>query len=246
MFSKILPLIAVFYICLVSVSFAQDVDDLTYITENYPPYNYMANGQVQGISVDVLRAMWSEMGYPEQPIKVLPWARGYHLTLQKRNHVLFAMAKTETREDLFKWLGPIYSVKHVLIGLAGKDIKIRSIEEAKKYQIGTILKDVAEELLKAFGFDKRHLQSVSALEQSIQKLKIGRIKLIAYSEKAFWDYVKVQGYDQDKFKTVFVLDSLKGYYAFNKNTPESLVQRFQKTLKSIESKRQKIVRQYLN
>ena len=36
--------------------------DLTYITEQYPPYNFQKNGELQGISVYLLEAVWQKMG----------------------------------------------------------------------------------------------------------------------------------------------------------------------------------------
>jgi len=36
--------------------------DLTYITEQYPPYNYQDDGKLQGISVDLLEKVWQKWG----------------------------------------------------------------------------------------------------------------------------------------------------------------------------------------
>ena len=36
--------------------------DLTYITEQFPPYNYQEDGKLQGISVDLLEMAWTENG----------------------------------------------------------------------------------------------------------------------------------------------------------------------------------------
>ena len=36
--------------------------DLTYYTEQLPPYNYMENGTLEGISVDLLEAITEKMG----------------------------------------------------------------------------------------------------------------------------------------------------------------------------------------
>jgi polar amino acid transport system substrate-binding protein len=35
--------------------------DLTYITEQYPPYNFERDGRLQGISIDLLEMMWDRM-----------------------------------------------------------------------------------------------------------------------------------------------------------------------------------------
>ena len=40
----------------------QSVDDLTIMTENYPPYNFEKDGRLQGISVDLMVLMLEKVG----------------------------------------------------------------------------------------------------------------------------------------------------------------------------------------
>jgi len=92
---SILQSIVVFSLLNSTVSAKEvDVADLFYMTEDYKPYNYVENNQLQGISVDLLKLMWKEMGYSEQKINQLPWARGYDFVQKKADTVLFATART--------------------------------------------------------------------------------------------------------------------------------------------------------
>ena len=108
-------------LCLWTVSFAQDASTLTYMTEEYPPYQYKEAGTLKGLSVDLLKLMWAKMGVPEQAIAVYPWARGYNLIQNHPNSVLFSMIRTPEREQMFKWVGPIFTARTVLIGLTQDD-----------------------------------------------------------------------------------------------------------------------------
>ncbi len=218
-----------------------DVDDLTYMTEEYRPYNYTEDGRLKGISVELLQLMWAKMGFGEQPIRVYPWARGYSLLQERENHVLFATTRTEERENQFKWVGPLYNAKIVLISLAESSVALNSLEDAKSYQIGTIQEDVSEQLLVAAGFNKGTLQSVSRIEQNIKKLLKGRIELIAYTERSFKNALQVKKINPDKFKTVFVVKEIKSYFAFNKSVPDVLIQRFQQALDSLRVEHQIIL-----
>ena len=74
----------------------------------------MENGELKGYCVDILKAVWKNMGGSEQPILVLPWARGYAMVQKEPNHMLFAMARTPERENQFKWVGPIYYADYEL------------------------------------------------------------------------------------------------------------------------------------
>jgi polar amino acid transport system substrate-binding protein len=48
-------------------------------------------------------------------IKIWPWARGYETALKEKNTVLFSTTRTEARENLFKWVGPIMPSRIVLV-----------------------------------------------------------------------------------------------------------------------------------
>ena len=91
--------------------------DLTYITEQFPPYNYQENGKLQGISVDLLEKVWENMGanLNRSVIQLLPWKEGYQETLDENGKVLFSTARLPQREQLFKWAGPIGPIRNVLL-----------------------------------------------------------------------------------------------------------------------------------
>ena len=91
--------------------------DLTYITEQYPPYNYQEDGRLQGISVDLLEKVWERLSVNlnRSAIQLLPWTEGYQRTLKENNTVLFTTFRIPEREQLFKWVGPIASGRDVLL-----------------------------------------------------------------------------------------------------------------------------------
>ncbi len=218
--------------------------DLTYMVEDYPPANYLESGELKGASVELLKRIWGVMGVPEQPIQIVPWARGYRLVQEQKKIVLFSMSRTEARETLFKWVGPIFRARHVLVGLADNDITLTSLEDAKPFTIGTIKEDVGEIALFQSGFNRKKLESVSSLEQNIRKLLAGRIDFICQSEDSVRDFVKMNKYDPKQFKTFLVVNEMGNYYAFHKDTPEVLIQTFQKALESLEEERHEILVRY--
>jgi polar amino acid transport system substrate-binding protein len=123
--------------------------DLTYITEQFPPYNYQEDGKLQGVSVDLLEKAWEKMGVNlnRSVIQLLPWKEGYQKTLDKKNMVLFSTARLPQREQLFKWAGPIGPIRNVLLAKRDKNISIKSPEDLEKYRIGAIYDDSAVQML---------------------------------------------------------------------------------------------------
>lgn len=213
-------------------SFSADMTaaDLRYLTEDYPPYNYESDGRMTGMSVDLLRLMWQEMGVPEQPIRLVPWARGYKIVQEQPGSALFAMSRNEERENLFKWVGPITVNRHVLVTRADRGIRIGALDAAKAYRIGTILEDVADSLLVQAGFE--NLERVSDFRLNLRKLDAGRIDMVAYGETSFREQVE----DPEKYTVVFVLRELQACYAFHRDTPDALVGNFQTALDRIRER----------
>ncbi len=232
--------------------FGQSVKDIKFMTENYPPFNFQNNGELQGISVDLITATMKRIDpdFKKSDIKLLPWARGYKIVQEEKNTCLFAMTRTEAREKLFKWAGPLAPALIVLTARKDRHIKINSIDDLKKYNIGTIMKDVGEQLLNEKGIPNSKLDRIGgtdAINKSIMKLNKGRIDLFSYDSNVLKWKIKQQGLNPADYETVYVLKKGKLSYAFNKNTSDKIVNRIQKVLDELkkDGTYQKILDKYL-
>ena len=221
-----------------------DPEKLVYLCENIPPSNFVEDGKLTGISVEMLRAVWERMGVPEQSIKVVPWARGYNALLTEKSRVLFSMSRTPERESRFKWAGPIFTVKNVFLGLASSKLRIARLSDAKSLRIGTIKDDVVEKMLAEAGFDPAKVDGVSALEQDFEKLRHGRIDLIAHSQQTLREFIKEKNYRAADFSVYFVFSQSPNYYAFSLDVPDSLVQRFQKAIDGLGKEHDQLLDKY--
>ncbi len=229
--------------------FAQSIDDLILMTEQYPPYNLEVDGKPQGIAVDTLVLMLQNVGskLTRKNIKVLPWARGYKSVQSQPYTCLFSTTRTKERENLFKWVGPVGINKIVLTAKKERNIKINSPEDLKKYRIGVISEDVAEQLLAELGISKYDMDRVPQTILNIRKLNVGRIDLWGYGEDvAKWE-IKTHGFDPGDYETAYVLKSKELYFAFNKETSDALIQKLQKALDEVKKRGdyQKILDKYL-
>jgi len=181
---------------------AQNAADLTYMTEEYPPFNYSKNGKLMGVAVDLLRAIWLEMGVPEQEILVFPWARAYKMAQTKPGTVLFSTTRNPEREHLFKWVGPIKSNPIGLIAKKDRHIKIDSFRDAKNYKIGTIREDYSETALANKGFDLDSFERTAKLISNIKKLDIGRIDLLVNNVEGTFHTIEANGLNRDNYECV--------------------------------------------
>lgn len=97
-----------------------NLSSLTFITEEYPPYNYVNNQQIKRFSVELLEAIFAATNTPlsRQDIRLYPWVRGYELAMSQPNTVLFSTTQTAARETSFQWVGPITQDRVALLAYA--------------------------------------------------------------------------------------------------------------------------------
>lgn len=207
----ILCLVFMIGISMTSTAFARSVDDLELMTENYPPYNFMDRNGLRGISVDLMVLMLKKVNSKQtlDDIKLLPWSDGYSALLNKKNTSLFAATRTEHREKLFKWVGPISSTTIALIARKDKNIKINSMEDVRKYKVGVVIDDIGKQLLVEAGIKLENLDragGVDVIPKSIEKLNAGKIDIWSYEENvANWG-IKAKGFDPDEYEAVYILE----------------------------------------
>lgn len=235
-------LILFFFIPVVLLG-ATGPEDLLYITEDYAPSNYLEKGELKGVSVDLLKAIWIRMGVGEQPIEVYPWARGYQMVQNRPDTVLFAMTRNNDREDLFKWVGPIYRGRYSLITLSSMKPENSNTDILKSRRIGALRNDLGYDLLIREGLSRDQIWEATSVEQLVKMLEAGRIDYISIYEDSIHQYSSASG-NELRFQTVRVLSENVMYYAFNLHTDSALIEKFQNALKDIDDQRKAIVEKY--
>jgi len=200
---------------------------LQMITEDYPPFNFEQDGQVTGISVDLLAAILAEAGSTQtiDEVRLMPWARGYSIVQEQPNTMLFATTRSQEREEMFQWVGPIADTKIVLLAKKGQ-IQFSDLDELKAYRIGTVRDDIGEQLLVQAGFNIDDLDRGNNPSSNVKKLAIHRIDIFAYEESVAKWKLKEIGESPEDYEVLYVLSQSQLYYALHK---ETLLQRnFQK------------------
>ena len=216
-------------------SLLADLNKLRFITEEYPPYNYVENDTVKGLAVDLLEQaflMTAEGSLARENIEVLPWARGYETTLQTPNSVLFSTTRTETRESLFHWVGPISKDRVVLMARKSSGITLDSIESINEtdLQIAVIHEDVGAHRLQELGVDSARVRTAMTNFSALSMLSADRVDLWAYSEDvAFW-LMDSHGFDKTEFESVYTLSEADLYFALNLETDPALVSQLQQAV----------------
>lgn len=136
------------------------------------------------------------------------------------------MTRTDTREDMFKWVGPIAEKRFSIYAKKDSPIVINDINDAGKYKIGVQRGGATEEHAVALGF--KNLEYATKSVQNLMRLTNGKTDLWYESASTQLQAVKERGIDPDQIKEIFVAKKSMMYIAFNKETPDDIIAKWQK------------------
>lgn len=211
---------------------APSIGKLVYMTDEYPPFNFQEGGELKGISVDLLEKTLNRMDCDlnRSDIELLPWYQGYQAVLEDNNSVFFSVPRLPGWEALFKWVGPISPTQTVIFAMDERAVKISSPAEMNRYRIGVVRGSAEQQLLTSLGVNAKSLVLEDNPNAIVKKLKSGSIDVdaFAYSEMpGIWLFNKSGIISKDYDIAYDLKDEVELYYAFNKETPDSVVFAFQ-------------------
>lgn len=212
-------------IIIFSCGFAQAQNELTIITEDYPPLNYVEEGQLKGPAVDIVEKIKSKLNITTE-IRVPSWERGYRMLNAEDNIVLFSITRTDTREKLFKWVGPLARGRYGFFAKKNSGIKLASLNDSEKYQVGVQINGGNEQLLRSKGFTT-NLSAVSSPIQNFTKLMRGRIDLW-YTDSATVAALTLQEKSPPGgIEELLIITKSELYIGFSKNTSDEVISAWQ-------------------
>ena len=212
---------------------------LTIVTEDWAPFQFEQGERVTGMATEVVEAVLREAQL-QGNIAIYPWARAYNLALRDKNTAIYSLARTSEREHHFLWIGEVAPYKIHLWKLRKReDIVINTLEDAKKYKMGGVYKDVKTEYLIAnHGFRTgKHIYIVHQDMLNLKMLLGGRIDYFPHSEvtmKAKLDQLGVSLSEVEKVYT-FTEGPLSRdlYLALNIESDKALASKLTLALKSV-------------
>lgn len=221
--------------------FASSNQKIKIFTEHYPPYNMKVAGELQGLSVDILSQTLKQMNSTQtkSDVKLTTWSRAYSIVQKLPNSMVFSTTRTEQRENLFKWVGPVSQTHIGIIALKNKNIVLNKVSDINNYKVGAVLKDVGEQLLLSNGIAKKNIQyvnGVDAINLSFTKMEKGRIDMFVYDTSVALQNAKNEGFDTSKYEVIHLFETADLYFAFNKDTDDKVINKWQKALDEVKQK----------
>lgn len=233
------PLISslVFFI-LISIGLSAQARPLELVTFQYPPYEYEENGEIKGVAVQVVKAVFNRMKQPIN-ITVIPWARALQRIQQGRADAIFTAYRTNARESFADFSNEILMPQTVSL-FVRKDTDIEfdgDLAALSDYQFGAVIKVSYGDLFDNAVKDKviSRVQLVGDGKQNLRKLVAGRVDIVVSNTYGARHILQKMDESDAVRELSPVLQNVPSYIAFSKKRELSDVRdRFDKILKSMK------------
>lgn len=220
-----------------NIAFADSVDDIRWIGQDYKPYSYIENDNRTGMMVEIAEAMMKKIGSNKtgKDIEISAFSKSFIRKNNDANTVFFPLAQLPEREKYFKWVGPITTDEPVLFAKKSKQIKINSPEDLNKYTIA--IKDgySAEKLLKKIGVKSDALKSNDSDNDSLDAITQDKVDLIACNRLTCLIEMKDKKLNPMNYEVVFQMQGSMLSFAFNKDTDQEILDKFSKAFEEFKS-----------
>ncbi|MDD1724281.1 MAG: transporter substrate-binding domain-containing protein [Methanospirillum sp.] len=208
-----------------------------FITEEYPPLNYVQDNIPAGLSTDLLIEALGRMNIELSPdnITVMAWSDGYQKTRSQNNTAIFSTARTPERENLFSWVGPLVEDPMVFYA-TNRSLETRRPDNGN-IRVVAIKDDIGEIAARDAGVSADHIFIVLTPSEAISRLVDGTSDVWVYAQHPGEKLIQTLAENVSSF---YVLDELarsRYYIAFNNQTEPTFVRALQDELDRMKTGR---------
>lgn len=204
-------------------------------TEEQPPFNYMNDmGQIAGRSTEVVQKIMNRIGV-QYPIHMKPWAEGYNTVLTTNHTALYSTIMTHEREPMFKWVGPIAEVEFSFFTCSDNPVEINTLDDLRKNgKIAVVQSDARDQYLESLQFNNTlkladDMECIKALSRGDAEFWLGTKDIYVQNVKrTMWENIP------DFRRIEIPIMSQRLYIAFNRETPDQVIEEWQRELDSIK------------
>ena len=227
------------FICIILFTAFSYAQPLRIVTEKLPPLQFnQSDGAITGAMVDIVNLLLQRTNI-ESSIEMFPWARSYQMALERKNTLIFSMLKGEDREDKFIWIGKLFAINSYLVALKSHGtINIDSIEDAKKYSVGSIRQDLAESYLRKNGFTEDENLYLSSDYTVLWQMLFSHRTDLAATNSILWKYeIEDSNLDPKQIEIVYQIPNIASdlYLAASIGTDKKIINQLKEALAAIKS-----------
>lgn len=216
-----------------------------YVDESGELHGIKHHGR-RAFNVELVREMMLLVKHPVQ-FRVLPFKRG-QIELNKKRKALFNIARTNLREKLYKWVGPIQIDDVYFYESIHRTPPLTDFEQAKHVPNICVLRGTSQhQNLIAQGFKNVH--DIKTWSACLNMLVANRVDLVPVSDSLITTMMHQANvtYKQIRKTPVWVQKNA-GYIAFSKDHSDDEINRWQHALDELKrsGKYDELVHLYLD
>lgn len=204
---------------------------------NVEPYVMEMDTGFHGPIIDIIDRIMTAAGNPvtTESYQYIVWARALRQARNEAGIALAGLAKTPDREEQFKWVGPLGTLRLDLWARTSNHIRLSTIQDSKKHTICVVRASAPENILVSqYNFTERDLVRVRSENIQLKMLEAGRVAIAVLPamgvEKAFARL----GLNPGEYEMVWSLAEQDLYLALNKETDDDLMERLQNALDQLK------------
>lgn len=212
---------------------------LTIVTEHSPPYQmFDSSNNVVGLTTSIVEAALARTDINYQ-ISIYPWSRSFVMAKENPNTCVYLMSRTQSREKHFQWVAPLVPIDDYFVGLSTRnDIKIDTLEDAKRYKVAVLKDDRTHHKLLELGFvENKNLYVINNTYSMLQLLLTRKTIDLVLADTINIEYrAKYNDIDPNLFRTYFKLTQrpIQLYFACSLQTPKKVITELQKAFTYIK------------
>jgi polar amino acid transport system substrate-binding protein len=227
---RIMSLLALFA-AIPSIAGAQT---LNLLTEDAYPFQYLEKQQLTGMAVEVVTEVFKRAGVARKD-ELLSWKDAYDRAQMHADTCVYSTSRTEDRERLFKWIGPIVQNKWAAFAKSGFKGTVSKAADFKQYRIGVLKGDAKERFLKELPVTFLVPESDDAANPpklTLNRTEPGKIDLWVTGYYA-GAYVAAKTGVKDLFP-VLAFQTSENYLACNPGLAQATVDKLQRALDAMK------------
>lgn len=246
---KILSLLLIISLTFVNkLNADQVIPELKVYMEVWAPFQYKdKNNAVEGFAVELLDLILKDLNsnQSKNDFKFIPWARMITY-LNEENAIGFSMIKTQERENIYQWIGPIYDITNYVIVKNDSLLNKESFIPQNNITAAGLVEDASLYYLRKLNIKPNNIALVTNTTSPIHMLHKNRVDIIVDNWFNFKEMAQKSDFELSGFKKLISLGNSKIYYAVSKSTDPKVTLKLQKSLDKIKVTEQysKLLKKY--
>ena len=204
------------------------------ITEDWAPFNFVdESGTVTGVGTEIVNELIART-MPGMKVEVLPWKRAFNLASTKPRVGLFSLSRTPVREDNFRWVGPLFSVRDYLFVLADNDVELNNVADLR--DMGTLSIQAGNSTHQVFkSLNKEDVLELHNIGKMPEMLLTKRVSAVLLSDFTMSYELKKRGIAVSAVRPATMFGVAHLYLGFSADTPDAFITRWQIAFSDMEA-----------